>query len=287
MAFVAACAQFSPDKAEVAGNLDRISSFIVTACDEGADLVVFPETATTGYFLEGGVLESALDSRELLDHLSRSLSGKLKRQVDVLVGFYQVESGNLYNSAAYLEFGPSSSRIVHVYRKFFLPTYGVFDEERFVSRGHELGVFDSRLGRIGVLICEDIWHSILPTLCAVAGAQVLLVPSASPGRGFAGHSISNLEHYERMITGVSEEHGIFCINCQLTGFEGGKGFPGGSSMSSPDGQVIARGPIAEEYMLLASIDLDLIAVARASLPLISDLQSSWQDIRRLVEKPGC
>jgi len=172
--------------------------------------------------------------------------------------------------------------LVHVYKKFFLPTYGVFDEERFVSRGHDLGVFETRFGKMGVLICEDIWHSILPTLAATAGAEVILVPSASPARGFSGEEIGNLCHYKKMITAVSEEHGVYCVNCQLTGFEGGKGFVGGSSVSDPGGQIIAKGPVGEEFLLLASIDLELVTIARAALPLISDLQSAWQDIRRLV-----
>jgi N-carbamoylputrescine amidase len=282
MAFTAACAQMAPRKARVDANLDHICELIVQASGEGADLVVFPETATTGYFLEGGVLESALSAEELLSKLAARLDGKLAKPIDALIGFYQTDGGNLYNAAAYIELGPAVGRMVHVYQKFFLPTYGVFDEERFVSRGHDLGVFETRFGKVGILICEDIWHSILPTLCAAAGAQMLLVPSASPARGFTGETIGNLQHYRRTITTVSEEHGVYCVNCQLTGFEGGKGLVGGSSVSDPAGRIIAEGPLGEEHLLLAPIDLDLAVIARSSQPLISDLQSAWQDIRRLV-----
>lgn len=282
MAWSVACAQFAPRKADVPSNLDRIAELVIQASGEGAELVVFPEAATSGYFLEGGVLECALSGEELRDGLCARLKGQLNKPVDALVGFYQSEGGNLYNSAAYLEFGAADSALRHVYKKFFLPTYGVFDEERFVSRGREIAVFDTRLGKLGVLICEDIWHSILPTLAAVAGAQVLLVPSASPARGFSGAQIGNLEHYERMMGSISEEHGVYCVNCQLTGFEGGKGLSGGSSVSDPKGKIIARGPNGEEFLLLASIDLDQITIARAGLPLISDLQSAWEDIRKLV-----
>src|SRR2546423_6167663 len=238
MAFTVACAQIAPQKAQVAANLDKIAELIIQASNEDADLVVFPETATTGYFLEGGVIESALTSEQLVSELSQRLKEKLKRRADALVGFYQSEGGNLYNAAAYMEFEPA--RLIHVYKKFFLPTYGVFDEERFVSRGHDLGVFETRLGKMGVLICEDIWHSILPTLTATAGAEVILVPSASPARGFSGEEIGNLCHYKKMITAVSEEHGVYFVNCQLTGFEGGKGFVGGSNVSDPSRQVIAQ-----------------------------------------------
>jgi len=282
MSFTVACAQFAPEKARIEANLDRIADLIVQASAEDADLVVFPETATTAYFLEGGVVESSISKETLFEKLATRLKGRLTKPADAVVGFYEVEGGNLYNSAAYLEFGGQSDRVVHVYKKFFLPTYGVFDEERFVSRGHDLGVFDTRLGRMGILICEDIWHSILPTLCAAAGALTLIVPSASPARGFEGPQIGNLEHYIQMTRAVSQEHGVYCVNCQLTGFEGGKGFVGGSSVTDPSGKIVAKGPVGEEHLLLAPIDLDMVVVARAALPLIADLQSAWQDIRRLV-----
>lgn len=282
MPFTVACAQIAPAKAEVAANLDKIAQAILDSQSQGADLVVFPEASTTGYFLEGGVIESALAAGDLLNRLHQRLLGKLTKEIDVLVGFYENEQGNLYNAAAYLELSAKECRIVHVYKKFFLPTYGVFDEERFVSRGHDLGVFDTRFGRVGVLICEDVWHSVMPTLCAVAGAQLLLIPSASPARGFSGEEIGNLAHYKKMIATVSEEHGVYCVNCQLTGFEGGKGLVGGSSVSDPNGKIMAQGPVGEEYLLVAEIDLDLAVVARAAQPLISDLQSAWQDVRRIV-----
>jgi len=282
MRITVACAQIAPEKAQVETNLDKIADSTVQAVSEGADLVVFPETATTAYFLEGGVVEAAITGADLLAGLSRRLNGRLDRPVDAVVGFYESEGGNLYNSAGYLQLGKQENKVVHIYKKFFLPTYGVFDEERFVSRGHDLGVFDSRFGRLGILICEDIWHSILPTLTAVSGAQLIIVPSASPARGFSGPTIGNLAHYERMITEVSEEHGVYCANCQLTGFEGGKGLVGGSAVSGPTGEILARGPVGEEYLLLAPVDFDQVVIARAALPLLSDLQSAWQDLRRLV-----
>ncbi|MCC7228917.1 MAG: hypothetical protein IT203_00880 [Fimbriimonadaceae bacterium] len=282
MAFKVACAQFAPRKAAVSFNLDRIAEIVLQAQEESADLVVLPETSTSGYFLEGGVLESALSSDQLMAELSRRLSGRIHRPIDLMVGFYQNAEGNLHNAAAYFELMEHGPRLVHVYRKFFLPTYGVFDEERFVSRGRELGVFDTRFGKLAMLICEDIWHSILPALCAAAGAQMILVPSASPGRGFSGETVGNLDRYHRLMTAVSEEHGIFCANCHLCGFEGGKGFVGGSMVTDPFGKLIAQSPVMDEHMLLADIDLDLVAIARAQSPLISDLQTAWSDVRRIV-----
>jgi len=284
MAFLAACAQFTPVKADVPRNLDRVAEYALAAYREGCELVVFPETITSAYFLEGGVLESSLQAEQLLAEVELRIKGAVGRPLDLLIGFYENESGCLYNSAAYVEVGPSAARLVHVYRKFFLPTYGVFDEERFVTRGREIGVFESRFGRMAVLICEDVWHSVLPALCALKGAQIILVPSASPARGFSGEQIDNLDRYMRMLKAISEEHGVYCLNAQLTGFEGGKGFVGGSMMVDPSGRIYAQGPIQEEHLLVAPVDLDLVAIQRSQFPLISDLQSSWEDIKRIANQ---
>jgi len=280
MTFTVGAAQFTPKKADVQANLDRVAEILEQASAEGCELVVFPETIVSGYFLEGGVLESALTSEELLAELARRTS----KPIDALVGFYETSRGNLYNSAAYVELGPNP-RLVHTYRKFFLPTYGVFDEERFVSRGHDLGVFDTRLGRIAILICEDIWHSILSAMAAAHGAQIVLVPSASPARGFSGDQIGNLERYARMLKAVSDEHGVYCVNAHLCGFEGGKGFVGGSSITDPMGNVLGRAPVLEDHLVLAEVDLEMVEIARAQLPLTSDLQSVWGDIQRIVAEP--
>jgi predicted amidohydrolase len=283
MTFTVACAQFAPAKAEVPRNLDRIAEFALQASTEGADVVVFPETATSAYFLEGGVLESALPATGLAGELAKRLQG-LKRPLDLLVGFYENADGHLHNSAAYIELEGGRAHLLHVYRKFFLPTYGVFDEERFVARGTQLGVFDTRFGRMACLICEDVWHSILPTLCALNGAKAILVPSASPARGFAGPTIENLDRYMRMLRAVSEEHAVYCVNAQLIGFEGGKGFVGGSMVVDPTGRIVAQSPVQEENLLICPIDLDLIDIQRAHFPLLSDLQSSWQDVRRIADE---
>lgn len=284
MRFQVACAQFAPKKAEVSANLDTISEIILQCQDENVDLVLFPETATSGYFLEGGVIEASLSAEALARGLRERLQGKLTRPIDVAMGFYEAAEGILYNSACYLEMTNYGTRPVAVYRKFFLPTYGVFDEERFVSRGRDLSVFETRFGKMAILICEDIWHSIMPTLCAVNGAQVILVPAASPARGFRGERIENHERYERLFRGVAEEHSVYVVSAQLVGFEGGKGFIGGSMVIGPFGETIGAAPVADPHLLIADLDLDQVTIARAQSPLVSDLQGAWEDVRRLVTR---
>ena len=284
MPLTVACAQIAPLKAEVSTNLDKIAAVALQAASEGADLVLFPEAATTGYFLEGGVLESSLTAHEVCEGLKCRISSALSKPLDVCLGFYENAEGQLFNSAGYFALNRDSCMVQGTYRKFFLPTYGVFDEERFVARGRRLGVFDTRFGRLGILICEDVWHSVLPTLTAVSGAQILLVPTASPARGFSDNQIGNLDRYQRLLRGIAEEHGIFCVNTQLCGFEGGKGFVGGSMVIDPMGRVMVQSPIGEEHLLMATLDLDLIRLARAQSPLISDLQEAWGDVKEIVEE---
>lgn len=284
MPLTVACAQIAPMKAEVSTNLDKIASVALQAAAEGADLVLFPEAATTGYFLEGGVLESSLTAHEVCEGLKCRISSSLTRPLDICLGFYENAEGQLFNAAGYFSLDKDSCMALGTYRKFFLPTYGVFDEERFVTRGQKLGVFDTRFGKMGMLICEDVWHSILPTLTALAGAQILLVPTASPARGFDEGQITNLDRYQRLLRGIAEEHGIFCVNTQLCGFEGGKGFVGGSMVIDPMGRVMVQSPVGEEHLLLATLDMDLIRLARAQSPLISDLQEAWGDVKEIVEE---
>lgn len=283
MTFKLACAQFAPKKGDLDANLTAIASTLVQAHGLGVGLVIFPEASTSGYFLEGGVLESSLTAKQLCTALESRLE-KSGLDLDFLVGFYESWQGNLYNAAAYFSVQNGKLELIHVYRKFFLPTYGVFDESRFVSRGQDLGVFQTRFGKVGVLVCEDIWHSIMPTLVALKGARLVLVPSASPGRGFGGEQVESLGRYHRIMAALAEEHGLWAANCQLCGFEGGKGFAGGSIVFDPFGKAVAESPILEPHLLVTEVDMDLVSIARSASPLLADLESAWGDISRLVKE---
>jgi len=285
-AYRVACVQFAPRKARVEENLDRIAVLTLAASADGAELVVFSETAATGYFLEGGVLDAARTTKELCEELDRRLRGSLRRSVDVVVGFYEKHEGNLHNSAAYMEVSPRGTTLRACYRKFFLPTYGVFDEERFVGRGNDLTVFDTRLGRFAILICEDVWHGVLPTLCALRGAQAIVAPTASPARDFGHAEPANHARYRRLFRDVSEAHGVYCLNAQLCGFEGGKGFVGGSMVVDPFGTVVAEAPLAQDHALFAEIDLELVAAAQAQGSRMAQLRAAWPELRRLATEPA-
>src|SRR5213078_1479785 len=245
--------------------------------EPAVDLVVFPETATSGYFVEGGVRDVAVTAGTLFRDLSLQHEAAQAPPLDVAVGFYEVFQNRFYNSCLYASFGNAPPRILHVHRKVFLPTYGVFDEDRFVERGREIHAFDTRWGRAAILICEDAWHSLAGTIAALEGAQLILVPSASPARGTGmdeeGTRLpASVVRWERILRTLAEEHGVYVAYSSLVGFEGGKGFPGGSGLVSPAGQIVLRGPLFEEAVLTADIDLGELTQARADAPLLADLE---------------
>jgi NAD+ synthase (glutamine-hydrolysing) len=274
-----AIAQVRPQKAAYQENLCRLGQLFreVGQWPEPPELVVAPETALTGYFLEGGVRDLALPADQLFDDLSRQHRDSGAPALDIALGFYELHSNRLYNSGLYATLGGADAGIRHVHRKIFLPTYGVFDEERFVEAGRSVQAFDTRWGRAALLICEDAWHSFTPMLAALDGAQLIIIPSASPARGVittddtAGRPLS-LARWSRLVQDIAGEHGVYVALAQLVGFEGGKAFPGGSLLAGPRGDVLAQAPVFQEAILPAVLDFEEITRARADLPLLADLE---------------
>src|SRR2546425_986412 len=274
-----AIAQIRPTKGEYAANLQRIGGVLTNLAqlEPRVDLLIFPETSTSGYFVEGGVRDVAVTAGTLFRDLTLQHEAAKAPAIDVAVGFYEVFQNRFYNSCLYASLGSASPGIRYVHRKVFLPTYGVFDEERFVERGCEVHAFDTGWGRVAILICEDAWHSITGTIVALEGAQVILVPSASPARGTGmdeeGTRLpASVVRWERILRTMAEEHGVYVAYASLVGFEGGKGFPGGSVLVSPAGQIMLRGPLFEEAVLTADVDLGELTRARADAPLLADLE---------------
>jgi N-carbamoylputrescine amidase len=280
--------QTKPLKGQYSKNLSDAGEAFAQLVDDPPDLVVLPEAALTGYFLEGAVFDLAKAATAFASDLARTWRAVGGRRVDIAAGFFENDGGTYYNSALYLEVEPKSERIVHLHRKMFLPTYGVFDEERFLSRGHRLGVFETRFGAMAIVVCEDAWHAIVPTIAAVKGARIMIVPSASPGRGIEGGGNGELEsiaHWREMLRLAAMEHGVYVIYAGLTGFEGGKGMTGSSCVIDPRGRILVQGPPAEPCIVRTDLDLREIDLARASLPLLGDLEAALPDLLLDEELP--
>ena len=290
-----AIAQMRPQKGDYPANLERLGSVFsqVDALQPRPQVLLLPETALTGYFVEGGVRDLAVTAGTLGRDLDRVYRERVTspRPLDVVVGFYEVWRNTLYNSALYVTLGAGEPAIRHVHRKNFLPTYGLFDEERFVERGHDITAFDTPWGRAAMLVCEDAWHSLSATIAALDGAQIIFLLSAAPARGIwprddAVPGPASGARWERLVRDIAEEHGVYVPFANLVGTEGGKSFAGGAMLAGPKGELRARGPLWSEALLTASIDLADITRARADMPLLSDLRTAMPHLRELLDRPA-
>src|SRR3984893_16249957 len=287
--------QFKPRKGDYTANVERLAGIFsqIDALDPRPDVAVFAETALTGYFVEGGVRDVAMTAgalaRDLQAQYARAVT--TPRPLDVCIGFYEVWNNAFYNSALYVTLGGGADEPVirHVHRKLFLPTYGMFDEERFVDRGFGVRGFDTGWGRTAMLICEDAWHSLTGTVAALDGATTIFILSASPARGVwpredEGPVPANLKRWERLARDIAEEHGVFVALVNLVGTEGGKTFSGGSIICGPQGDVRARAPLWDETIMMISLDPHDLTRARSDAPLLTDLQTMMPHLMRTVDR---
>lgn len=285
--------QCKPAKGDYAGNLSRLERAFasIATLDHRPDVITLPETALTGYFLEGGVRDLACSATAFAADLNQAWRKQTSPStpVDIVAGFYELHRDAYYNSALYATLGGDTPEILHVHRKLFLPTYGMFDEERFVDHGLELHAFDTRWGRAAILICEDAWHGITATAAALDGAQIIFIPSASPARGAWPQpdepvvAPASLHRWNRLARDRAEEHGVYVVVTQLVGNEGGKAFAGGSIVTGPTGDIRAQGPLWDEAIIRVSLDIHDIARARADTPLLSDLRTMLPHMIRTLQ----
>jgi predicted amidohydrolase len=252
-----ALAQISPHLGELEKNLEIHLRLIERSRKKKADLVIFPELSLTGYTLMDLVPEVALDPRR---HPLFKKLREASRGIDIVLGFVEEkEKGLFYNSAAYL----SRGKILHLHRKVFLPTYGMFEEAKFFAQGRNFNAFDTRFGRAGLMICRDFLSYGAGYLLFAGGADIIIVISAAPGRGFSGRGgFATARMWELMGEAISYFSTAFVFYVNRVGFEEGKAFAGGSFVFNPAGRVLARASNAGEELLLADLDLDEIREAR-------------------------
>jgi NAD+ synthetase len=288
-----ALVQFKPRKGDYAGNVQRLKPVFaqLDGLSPRPTVACFAESALTGYFLEGGVRDTAVTAGTMAADLNAVYRASVPsgRPLDVTLGFYEIWNNKLYNSAIYVTLGGEEPAVHHVHRKVFLPTYGLFDEERFVERGRTVRAFDTAWGRAAMIVCEDAWHSMTGTIAALDGAQVIFVCSAPPARGIAPKSDGvpgpgSVSRWDRLGRDIAEEHGLYVALTNLVGSEGGKMFPGGSFVAGPKGDVRGRAPLWNDAILSVSIDLDDATRARADMPLIADLETMMPHLSSTIAK---
>ncbi len=284
MVIKVALAQMYPRLKDVDANLQTHLDLMTQAAEQGARLVLFPELSLTGYFLKDLIYEVATppDSEvfRTLCEYSRQLD------IDAVVGFVDVSSrGNYFIAAAYIGQG----RVVHVHHKVYLPTYALFDDARFFARGEHIRAFDTRFGRVGILICEDFWHVSTSYLLWMDGADVLLMQSASPGRDLGTSDMLGTATWVNNILQLfSTLYTNFVVHCNRVGFEDGEVFWGGSSLINPNGDVVERGPYFDEALIIAEMDLGQVRRTRSMVATLRDeqLMLTAHEIQRILRERG-
>lgn len=284
MSISIALAQISTSLGNVQANLEKHIDLVQQAHQAGADLLIFPELSLTGYVLQDltpVVARHPSSQDPTFRHLLQA-----SKKLDMVVGFVEEDQRHrFFIAGAYL----SQGNVVHVHRKVYLPTYGLFDEGRFFAWGNSVRAFDTRFGRCGILICEDFWHASPPYLLWLDGADLFLFTSASPGRGLRDElqleSARWVEHINRAYASLFT---AFVTHTNRVGYEDGLNFWGGSTVFDPNGELLAKGAYHKEALTLAEVDLNQLHRTRIRLPLLRDERTAltMRELGRILGQDG-
>jgi predicted amidohydrolase len=273
--------QLAPALGDVEANVARIARAQADAARDGVHVVLTPELSVTGYDVRDRVHALAAPESDLpfpaLAHGPEVVVGTIERD----------ERFVPYNAALHLRGG----RVLHRHRKVHLPTYGMFEEGRFFGRGDRARVYDAGGGwRVGVLVCEDLWHPALTYLLAAAGAHLVMVQVAAAGRGAweggaGGGRWGSWESWEHLARGAAAAYGLYVALANRVGVEGACTFAGGSMLVAPGGALLARADDLAEDRITADLSLDVVAAARRPFAHARDDRPELvlRELARIVE----
>lgn len=268
-----ALAQINAAVGDLEGNAARIIAQIEAAEALGADIVAFPELALTGYPPEDLVLRRGFveDNLRTLDRVREATRGK---HVAAVVGFVDYDH-DTFNAAAVLRDG----QLCGVYRKQYLPNYGVFDEARYFRPGGGVQLFEIAGAKVGVTICEDIWYSSGPMQDqCLAGAELIVNINGSPFH--AGKS----QQRAQMLATRAADNAVATAYCNLVGGQDHLIFDGGSAVFGPGGQLLARAELFQEQLLCVDIDVEEVRQVRLHDPRLRRLPRA-ESVTTAVSSP--
>ncbi len=275
-----ALAQIDSVLGDTEENLRKAKEVVAEAKERGADLTVFPELSLSGYAL------GELDDDVAIEAHSQAISSLAEAagEMGVVVGF--CEEGQRfqnYNSAAYLEGGV----LRHLHRKLYLPNYRIYEERKHYNPGQSMRAFDTRFGRMAMLICNDAWQTFLPFIAVQDGAQVLIIPADSGSYPYP--ELLDTKSYWRGITRfyarMLESYVIF-VN--RVGQQDSLVFWGYSHVVDPWGMVVAEGPLHVEALITVDIDLGNVRRRRREVPLVKEARLALlaKELNRLADEGG-
>jgi NAD+ synthase (glutamine-hydrolysing) len=279
-------AQIYPKLGDVPANLDKHRQFIEQADQQEVDLLIFPELSLTGYQVQDLVPEVAIRANRDDDTFRALLDASI--QMDIVFGFVHADKRQrFYIAQAYL----SQGECRHIHHKVYLPTYGMFDDGRYFDQGQHIRAFDTRFGRVGMLICEDFWHMSAPYVLWMDGADIMIFGNSSPARGISASEGGRLT-VARWVELMTQAYGSLFTNyvmmCNRVGYEDGKNFWGGSLIVNPEGAFLTNGLYFDETLITQEIDLNQLHRTRSLNPMLRDEQPHLvqRELARILQEDG-
>jgi len=269
-----ALAQISCKRGDKAENIKKIESRVTRAKRQGADLVIFPELSLTGYTVRDQIYELA----ETIPGHSTTVLEKIAKETGIYIIFGMPElsektQATVYNAAVLV--GPDG--FVGKYRKMYLPTHSVFEDKRYFRPGYQTAVFDTELGKIGLIICYDIFFPEVSRLARLKGAQLIVCISASPA--------TRRTFFETLTAARAIENTAFLAYVNLVGIEDGLQFWGGSRLVGPNGKTLVQAKYDEEDLVIGEINYADIRPTETFVPILKDLRPELFDkLKETAEK---
>ena len=249
-----AIAQTQPALGDITKNLRTHERYVEQARDGGADLVVFPELSLHGYLVRDMNFETAIRPDDPRLGGLRSLS----RDITIILGgIEEDEQFGVYNAAFVID-----DEQVTTSRKVYPPDYGIFEEGRYFLRGNTVRPIRTRLGPVGVLVCEDLWHLSMPLLHAYQGAQLLVVISASPTRMTGEDGLTNSALNSQHHAAICRLLSLQMVFVNRVGYEDGINFWGSSQVVDAFGDILVRASATEEQLLFTELRSSTVQRAR-------------------------
>ena len=264
--FKIALAQIGCKRADKKENLKKIENFVEKAKNQSADLIVFPELSLTGYVVRDQIYELA----ETIPGPSTQVIEKIaeKTQTYIVFGIPELSEktqATIYNTAVLV--GPKG--YIGKYRKMYLPTHSVFEEKRYFRPGYQAVAFDTEIGKIGLIICYDIFFPEVSRLTRLKGAQLIVCISASPA--------VRKTFFEILTAARAIENTAFLAYVNLVGIENGLQFWGGSRLIAPNGKVLVKAKYDEEDLVMCDVNYSDIKPIETFVPTLKDLRPELFD----------
>jgi len=259
-----ALAQISCKVGDKKYNINKMTKYIKKAKKKDANLVVFPELSLTGYI----VRDLAYELAEPIKGPSTHLLEEVVKRERVHVVFGMIERSEkahavLYNSAVLL--GPKG--FIGKYQKMHLPTHSIFEEKRYFRPGYQAPVFDTDIGKLGLMICYDIFFPEIARMLRLNGSQLMVCISASPA--------VRRKFFEVLTVARAMENTTYLTYVNLVGIEDGLQFWGGSRLIAPNGSTIAQAKYDEEDDVIGKIDYEDLKRTETFVPALRDLRPEF------------